>query len=163
ARTGEQRQDRGQRRLGEKLLAPEDDDEEARGIARRCQQQAPRRVRQIGPDHRHDQEGEAHRHAGGEARDRQRQGRALDLLLALLAHHFVDDQRARRAQRRRLLALLGIEPCRRLVPLRHPRPLCLPSTAALTKRLRLSQALWRAPSVAWFITTATWPGLASPR
>ena len=74
---GQHRQHRGQRALGEELLAAEDDDEEADAVAEAGDQRAARATSGRPPaagacGH----EREAHRQAGGEARPGQRAGRS---------------------------------------------------------------------------------------
>ena len=84
------KENNGDRRFGEQLLARQDHHKKSDGIAEARDQRRPRRLRQGAHERRLTQEGKADRKAAGKARPPERDGRPLHLLLALLPDDLVD-------------------------------------------------------------------------
>ena len=91
----QQRQDRGDRVLGEKLLARKHHHEEADAIAEALDERAPWRIRQMRVQDRLGQKRKADRETRGDARPPERNGRSRHLFLAKAAHDLVDDRGTR--------------------------------------------------------------------
>src|SRR4051812_12176647 len=98
----EHRQYDGERVLGEELLAPEDDHEEAHAVAELGDERAPAGVRQVCAQQAFADEREAHRETGGEAGPHQRHGAPAELIAAFLVDRVPDHAWIRGA------ALLGL-------------------------------------------------------
>jgi len=91
-----QRQQRGERTLGEELLPAADGYHETHAITGAVEQCAPGGLGQACTQQRKRQQRKSHRQARREPGPEQRDIAAAELKRALLAHDLVDDQRLRR-------------------------------------------------------------------
>ncbi len=97
ARALQERQDGHQRVLGEELLAAENHDQEADGVAERGENVLPGRVRQRHHEGRRNHDGETDRETRRKTRHHQREAASLQLPLAFRADRLVDQCGARPA------------------------------------------------------------------